>query len=74
MPENKCSQNVLIRICVAVRDVKFDKKVQKGISDSDDVKNYLCVKCWLCKQEVASSVAARSSNLVSFFFVIIYQQ
>ena len=35
--------------------MKVGKKVQKGISDSDELK-YLCVKSWLCKQKVASSV------------------
>ena len=35
--------------------MKVGKKVQKGISDSDDLKYYMCVKFWF-KQEVASSV------------------
>ena len=44
------------------------KKVQKGISDSDEIKYYLCVKCWLCKQEVAISVPTGISILFSFLF------
>ena len=45
---------------------KLAKKVQKGISDSDELKYYLCMKCWLCKQEVAISVLTGISILFSF--------
>ena len=47
------------------------KKGQKGISDSDELKYYLCVKCWLCKQEVAISDPTGISILFSFFFFVI---
>ena len=47
--------------------MKVGKKVQKGISDSDELKYYFCVKCWLCKQEVAFSVPTG----ISILFVII---
>ena len=50
------------------------KKVQKGISDSDELKYYLCVKCWLCKQEVAIFVPTGTSILFSFSFLLLYQQ
>ena len=50
------------------------KKVQKGISDSDELKYYLCVKCWLCKQEVAILVPTGTSFLFSFSFLLLYQQ
>ena len=52
--------------------MKVGKKVQKGISDSDELKYNLCVKSWLCKQEVAISVPTRISILFSFPFL--YQQ
>ena len=47
--------------------MKVGKKTQKGISDSDGIKYYLCVKCWLSKQEVAFSVPTG----ISILFVII---
>ena len=50
------------------------KKVQKGISDSDELKYYLCVKCLLCKQEVAIFVPTGTSILFSFSFLLLYQQ
>ena len=52
----------------------WHKKVQKGISDSDELKYYLCVKCWLCKQEVAIFVPTGTSILFSFSFLLLYQQ
>ena len=68
MPEKKCSQKVLIRnLCGPMRHESWQKKVQKGISDSDELKYYLCVKCWLCKQGVAFSVPTG----ISILFVII---
>ena len=52
--------------------MKLAKKVQKGISDSDELKYFLCVKCWLCKQKVAISVPTGTAILFCFsFFVII---
>ena len=52
--------------------MKVGKKVHEGISDSDELKYYLCVKCWLCKQEVAISVPTGISILFNYsFFVII---
>ena len=50
MPENNCSQ----KVCVDKKSVwpfetlKLAEKVQKGISDSDELKYYLCVKCRHC--------------------------
>ena len=35
---------------------------------SDDLKYYLCVKCWLCKQEVASLLPTGTSIL--FYFLV----
>ena len=68
MPEKNCFQKVLIRnLCGPMRHESWQKKAQKGISDSDGLKYYLCVKCWLCKQEVAFSVPTG----ISILFVII---
>ena len=50
--------------------MKVGKKVQKGISDSDELKYYLCVKSRLCKQEVASSGPTGTSVLFIFFVII----
>ena len=63
MAENNCS------VCSYE---KVDKKVLKGISDSNELKYYLCVKCWLCKQEVAILVPIGLEYLfyLVFFFVI----
>ena len=73
MPENNCSQKVLkINLCGPRRHESWKKKVQKGISDCDELKYILCVKCWLCKQEVAISVPTRISILFSFSFFFIY--
>ena len=47
------------------------KKIHKGISDSDELKYYLCVKCCLCKQEVATLAPTGISILFSFSFFII---
>ena len=75
MLENNCSQKVLIRnLCGPMRHESWQKKVQKGISDSDDLKYYLCVKCWLCKQEVAILVPTKTSFSFSFSFLLLYQQ
>ena len=58
---------------MALWDMKVGKKVQKGISDSDDIKYYLCVR--LCKQEVAIPVPTGISILFSFSsFLLLYQQ
>ena len=54
--------------------MKVGKKVQKGISGGDELKYYLFVKSWLCKQEVASSVSTGSSILFYFYFLLLYQQ
>ena len=44
MPENNCSQKVLKRyLCGPMRHESWQKKVQKGISDSDELKYNLCV-------------------------------
>ena len=68
MPENNCSQKVVIRnLCGPMRHESWQKST-KGISDNDELKYYLCVKSWLCKQEVASSGPTGTSV---FFFAII---
>ena len=73
MPENNCSQKVLIRnLCGPMRHVSWQKKVQKGMSDSVELKNYLCVKCWLSKQEVAISVPTGISFLFSLSFLLVH--
>ena len=59
---------------MALWDMKVGKKVQKGISGGDELKYYLFVKSWLCKQEVASSVSTGSSILFYFYFLLLYQQ
>ena len=46
--------------------------LHSGISDSDELKYYLCVKSWLCKQEVASSVPTGTSILFYFYFFCYY--
>ena len=73
MPENNCSQKVDKKSVWPYETLKLAKKVQKGISDSDELKYYLCVKCWLCKQEVAISVPTGTSTLFSFSFLLLYQ-
>ena len=45
--------------------VTCSKKSIKGISDSDELKYYLCVR--LCKQEVASVVPTGT-----FFFYLVF--
>ena len=75
MPEKNCSQKVLIRNpCGPMRHENWQKKSTKGILDSDELKYYFCVKCWLCKQEVAISVPTGISILFSFSFLLLYQQ
>ena len=69
MPEDNC---VYKKSVCPMRHESWQKKVQKGISDSDELKYYLCVKCWLCKQEVAISVSTGISILFSFFFFCYY--
>ena len=40
MPENNCSQKVLIRnLWGPIRHESWQKKVQNGLSDSDEIKN-----------------------------------
>ena len=67
MPENNCSQKVLIRnLCGPMRHESWQKKVQKGISDSNELKYYLCVNAG-----VASSVPTGKSILFLKKIVII---
>ena len=44
---------------------------KKGVSDSNGLKYYLCVKYWLCNQEVAISEPTGLSILFSFSFLMI---
>ena len=72
MPENNCSQKMLIRnLCGPIRHKSWQKKYKKGISDNDELKYYLCVR--LCKQDVALSVLTGTSAFSSFF-LFLYQQ
>ena len=66
---------MLIRnLCGPMRHESWQKKYIKGISDTDKLKYYLCVKYWLCKQGVAISVPTGTSILFSCSFLLLYQQ
>ena len=68
MPENNCSQKVLIRnLCGPMRNESWQKKVQKGISDSDELKYYLCER--LCKLSVPTGTSILFSFSIFCYFI-----
>ena len=70
MPENNCFQKVLIKNMCGPIDMIVDQKVQKGISDSDKLKYYMCVEI-LALQARGRYFCHYWDMYFIFFFIII---